>query len=171
MAVTSYWWRENPDTLYKWMHLGRDHRTSASNLTNFLTQLHQSEQDSNRQGLEVRAVVVRDRYLNHSTTDNICIFICLCNDTRIFMCLYDTCIFMCLFDEVCIFMCLCDDACIFMCLCAWISFHTHIDRVCPIKIFDHIDKKKIEEILPRCVHQCLHNESGRVNALPQILHL
>jgi hypothetical protein len=40
------------------MHLGRDHRPSASKLTNFLTQSQRSEQDSNRRGLEVRGLVV-----------------------------------------------------------------------------------------------------------------
>jgi hypothetical protein len=53
------------------IHLGRDHRPSASKLTNFLTQSHRSEQDSNRRGLEVRCLVVWDRCLNHSTTEDL----------------------------------------------------------------------------------------------------
>jgi hypothetical protein len=40
------------------MNLGRDHRPSASKLTNFLKQSHRSEQDSNRRGLEVSGLVV-----------------------------------------------------------------------------------------------------------------
>ena len=40
------------------MYLGTDHRPSASKLTNFLTQSHRYEQDSNRRGLEVRGFVV-----------------------------------------------------------------------------------------------------------------
>jgi hypothetical protein len=51
------------------MHLRRDHRPSASKLTNFLTQSHRSEQDSNRRGLEMRGLVVWDRCLNHSNTE------------------------------------------------------------------------------------------------------
>jgi hypothetical protein len=40
------------------MYLRRDHRPSASQLTNFLTQSHRYEQDSNRRGLKVRGLVV-----------------------------------------------------------------------------------------------------------------
>jgi hypothetical protein len=51
------------------MYLERDHRPSAIKLTNFLTQSHRYEQDSNRRGLEVRGLVVRARYLYHPATE------------------------------------------------------------------------------------------------------
>jgi hypothetical protein len=51
------------------VHLGREHRPSASNLTNFLTHSHLSKQDLNRRGLEVRGLMVWNRCLNHSTTE------------------------------------------------------------------------------------------------------
>jgi hypothetical protein len=47
MTASYHWWKREPRYNYT-MHLGRDHRPSASNLTNFLTQSHRSEQDSNR---------------------------------------------------------------------------------------------------------------------------
>jgi hypothetical protein len=51
------------------MYLGRDHRPSASKLTNFLTQTHRYEQDSNWRGLEVKGLVIWDRCLNHLATE------------------------------------------------------------------------------------------------------
>jgi hypothetical protein len=46
--------RENPDTLYNVF----EERPSATKLTNFLTQSHRYEQDTNRRGPEVRGFVV-----------------------------------------------------------------------------------------------------------------
>jgi hypothetical protein len=51
------------------MHLGRDHRPSASKLTKFLTHSDHYEQDSNRRCLLVRDLVVWD----HSATEAPCI--------------------------------------------------------------------------------------------------
>jgi hypothetical protein len=51
------------------MYLGRDHWTSESKLTNFLTQSHRYKQDSNQCRLEMRGLMVWNWCLNHSTSD------------------------------------------------------------------------------------------------------
>jgi hypothetical protein len=56
MVVSFYWWKREPRYIIQ--YLWRDHRPSTSKLTNFLTQSHRYEQDSNRRGLEVKCLVV-----------------------------------------------------------------------------------------------------------------
>jgi hypothetical protein len=49
---------EESTQIYYTKYLGRDHRASASKLTNFLTQSHRYEQDSNQRGMEIRGLVI-----------------------------------------------------------------------------------------------------------------
>jgi hypothetical protein len=53
MAVSFYLWKREHRYIIQCICL-RDHRPSASKLTNFLTQSHRYKQDSNLHGLEVR---------------------------------------------------------------------------------------------------------------------
>jgi hypothetical protein len=69
MMTVSHLLVEERTSIHYIMYLGRDHRPSASKLTNFLTQSHRYGRESNWRRLEVRGLVVWDRCLNHSTPE------------------------------------------------------------------------------------------------------